>query len=438
MASIEKRGDGYRFIVSVGIGKDKKQVKKTMTYYPKETAPTKIEKELQREAAKFEELVVSGKYLDGEKIKFSDFVTLWETDYARDNLNEEVLENHKRRLETIFIPKLGHMKLAKITHGHIQAIVDSETKRCITGTRGKNKNKTVSVSTVKKEINILSGVFNRAVKMGLIAENPCRNIDYPKKELDFRLHTFSVDQARVFISILSNGYTVTKRSHQRTIKKTGKVYSVADYREHHVIPLQFQCLYLILIHCGLRRGEALALQWADVDFDNCELNINKSTTTIKGKQTIKEPKTRAGYRKVAITNGICDLLKKWETEQMELALGLGNLWNGYTGKEFDRNFIFIQPDTGKQMHLSTVTHKFREILEFHNANCKEDEKLPIIRLHDLRHTSATLLISNGIDVRSTAARLGHASPSVTLNFYAEALESVDHVASDKLGEVLSI
>ena len=214
------------------------------------------------------------------------------------------------------------------------------------------------------------------------------------------------------------------------------MYSVSEYKYTHRVALQFQCLFLTLLHSGVRRGECLALSWEDIDFQKRELSVFKSTTTVSGKQVIKSPKTRNGYRKIAISEELVNLLKRWRSEQQQTSLELGDLWLGYKGDAFDKNFVFIQSN-GEQMHLSTPTHKFREILENHNANCKENEKLPIIRLHDLRHTSATLLISHGVDVRTTASRLGHANPSVTLNFYAEALQSADHVAADTLSAVLS-
>ena len=120
---------------------------------------------------------------------------------------------------------------------------------------------------------------------------------------------------------------------------------------------------------------------------------------------------------------------------MKIALSMGETWAGKPISDFGKNWIFIQAD-GKQMHLSTPTHKFREIIEHHNNHCNESEKLPLIRLHDLRHTSATLMISSGVDVRTAANRLGHSSPSLTLNVYAEALRSADQAAAKTLESLI--
>ncbi len=84
------------------------------------------------------------------------------------------------------------------------------------------------------------------------------------------------------------------------------------------------------------------------------------------------------------------------------------------------------------MDLDTPGHKFTEILENYNKNVPEDEQLPLIRLHDLRHTSATLMISEKVDIETVAHRLGHSKPSVTMNVYGHWLKEKDDQAADVL------
>ena len=102
-------------------------------------------------------------------------------------------------------------------------------------------------------------------------------------------------------------------------------------------------------------------------------------------------------------------------------------------KDFSNNTVFIQLDTGLPLHLSTPGHKFAEIISLYNATCeREEDKLPKIRLHDLRHTGATLLLSQNTDIETVSRRLGHSKASVTLDIYGHALPENDRQASDTL------
>ena len=161
----------------------------------------------------------------------------------------------------------------------------------------------------------------------------------------------------------------------------------------------------------------------------------------KNQKYIKGPKTEAGIRELTMPDEIFVLLKEWKKEQAALCVKLGTAWKGHrngknddgTRDSFDENTIFIQPDNGLPIHLSTPNHKFHEIVDLYNATRKkEEEKLPRIRLHDLRHTGATLLLGEKTDIETVSHRLGHAKASVTLDIYGHALPENDKQAADTL------
>ena len=125
---------------------------------------------------------------------------------------------------------------------------------------------------------------------------------------------------------------------------------------------------------------------------------------------------------------------------------LGSKWQGKRGKDYDENFIFIQTASGKAMDLSTPTQKFPSLLKRYNAmidkrikegTATEEDKLPIIRFHDLRHTSATLLIGNGTDIETIAHRLGHSRVSTTLDRYGHPLPENDVKAAQTLERIFA-
>ena len=286
----------------------------------------------------------------------------------------------------------------------------------------------------------MSGIFNRAYKWNVVTENVCKRCELPKVRKDDGLHTFTIEETQRFINeALHVEYSFVHKGHTRTLKATGQEYTVPDYIERSRVSLQFVALFNVLLYGGMRRGEVIALKWKDIDFDNHQIDINKSASKTKAAgQIIKEPKTRAGYRKVTLPGSCFDLLRSWKMEQKALSLKLGTYWKG-NRRDFDENFVFIKvfiKDDGSCMNLDTPSHKFREICYNYNRYCDEqskpEKKLPEIRLHDLRHTNATMLITKHVDIRTVANRLGHSRTSVTLDVYSEALESADREASDTL------
>lgn len=143
----------------------------------------------------------------------------------------------------------------------------------------------------------------------------------------------------------------------------------------------------------------------------------------------KSPKNKSSIREITIPGPIIDLIKKYHTEQLEYKLSIGDQWKG-------DNYVFIQWN-GTQMHLATPYGTFKDINRKYNSTIKDDsKKIPDIPMHGLRHTSATLLISENVDIRTVSARLGHAQTSTTMNIYAHSLKKSDEKASDALGNIL--
>lgn len=185
--------------------------------------------------------------------------------------------------------------------------------------------------------------------------------------------------------------------------------------------LKFRIIILLTIFTGLRRGEVLGLEWQDVDLNNSSITVRQASQYVSsiGIYT-KDPKTETSNRVISIPDSITKLLKEYKRKQSEKRLKLGDKW-------INTNRLFVQWD-GSPMHPDTITKWFRQFLE--------DKNLPHITFHGLRHTHATLLIAQGLDVRTVSNRLGHAQTSTTLNIYAHAFAKMDREASDKLDNLL--
>ena len=122
-----------------------------------------------------------------------------------------------------------------------------------------------------------------------------------------------------------------------------------------------------------------------------------------------------------------NLIRKYKSEQQRYRLSLGTYWKG-------NNYLFIQDD-GKQMDLSTPNKVFQKVIRLYNES--HEDKLPEITLHGLRHTSATLLIAQNVDVKTVSSRLGHSETSTTMDIYAHALKKQDALAAESLGELFT-
>jgi integrase len=212
---------------------------------------------------------------------------------------------------------------------------------------------------------------------------------------------------------------------------------------------------------GMRRGEVLALRWQNVDFDDMAINV---TGSLNSKGNLKEPKTKAGYRKITLDNDTIDLLKKWKTSQAQalLKLGIGQaddtpVCSNRRGKfcypnRFYRWFQNFCVDNGFAVFVDkdgVVLPRVRLNAKGHPVDAKgrcytRGHKKPKpqqfyrgLKFHELRHTQATLLIASGIDIKTVQDRLGHACAAMTLDFYAHPVEARDREATEVFNNLLN-
>jgi integrase len=226
----------------------------------------------------------------------------------------------------------------------------------------------------------------------------------------------------------------TKR--RRSVKPT-PLNPIPAHDRHIDVDTQWIVYFNLAIYAGCRRGELLALTWKDIDFKTRTITIEKARARTKAGDITKKPKNKHSIRTITVPADCIHLLILWRKEQMQLAWNMGETWKGYYGRDFDKNFIFIQPETGLPMNVSTPTHKFKEILKLYNDTHELEDQLPDISLHELRHTSATLLLANGTDIETVSHRLGHSKASTTLDVYGHAMKKMDSKASDTLESILS-
>jgi integrase len=385
MANITRRegknGVSYRIKVSCGYDSAGKQITKTMTWRPAPGMSAKqIDKELNRVAVEFESKTSGGDYADTQNIKLSDFCDQY-MKMTGETLAPTTKAFYKNIIENIIKPSFGHLKLNAIKPLHAQQFIHMLSEE---GTRTDGKDDKLAPATVKRYFTVLKSIMAMAYKLDLIDKNPTDTTKLTMPEvIEPEIEIFTKEEAAQMLSCLD--------------------------RE----PLSFQVLIHLAIVTGCRRGELVALQWNAIDFPSNTITVKLSNFKLKGEDVrSKAPKTRRSAREVAIPEYLTDLLRRYHSEQEAEKRRLGDKWEG-------EGWIFTQWN-GKPMNPQTPTKQFSKFLE--------RNKIPHRKFHALRHTSATLLLLSGTNIKNVASRLGHTQLSTT-NRYVHALRDADEAAA---------
>lgn len=442
MASIStyngKNGITYKITVSCGYTPNGKKITKTKTVKAdKDKTDKQNYKDVQRIATEFENTVINGLYMDGERLSFGEYTVKWLEEYAIQQLEPTTYETYNRLINAYIMPELSHYKIKSIKPFHIQQFYNHLINDNV---RKDGKKGGLSTATVKKIGNIISRIFNSAIEWEITDKNPCTVAKVPpNNQIDTKEQYLTPEQAIIFLNALNNNYEVEYSRRTRS-DNTGKIYSVNGYTTTQTIPLQYKVFFNIALYGGLRRGEILALTFDDIDFINNIIHIRKSNTYCDHKILTKSTKTKHSIRDISVPKNVINLIHQLQVEQHTKKLKYGTYWKNIIG------FLFTQDD-GLPMSPSTPYHALKKIIQRYNATIEKNtdltksEKqallLPDITVHSLRHTSATLLISQSVDIKTVSARLGHAQTSTTMNIYAHALKQLDKKASEVLSQVLN-
>lgn len=417
MANIQERNGAYLIRVYDGLDLNGKKRFRSMTFKPTETAPSKIKKEVQRAADEFEKRVKEGLYLEGDKVTFKDVLSLWHRDYGEPNLDSYTLESYMRVMRNYALPAFGNLPIGKIRATNIQGIVSEMRKKGYTP------------GTIKRNMVAVHSVFRYAYKAEIIERDPCDRVQLPKDKADTELHYFTEEQVKRFFEFIEK-YPIHAQYDEQAIK--------SEQRTN----LMWNAYFHLAVVTGLRRGEMIALKWSDLDFDECTVSVNRAfAQSADKKMYLKEPKTKSGLRTLSVPESTMELLNEWKKEEKELSKDLGSLWVGShvntIGERFNDNFVFVDQKSGNAMFADTPSKKFKKVIDRYNSMCEKGKELPHIRLHDLRHTSATLLIASNADIATVSRRLGHSKISTTLNVYTHQLPAKDREASGAFDKMFS-
>lgn len=306
-----------------------------------------------------------------------------EEEDRQNNRKISYISTQKNNYERHIKPYFKDTNLNKLSYEHIFEF----REHLKTKSKKQNSNSTLSPNTVNKIMILLKKIFDTGVRKSLIDKNPVDNL------------------RKLPIS-----------------KPTINFWSVEEFNEFRKLitkdEISYDLFFTIAFFTGMRMGEILALNWYDINLITSTIHVTKTAYFVNNENHINSTKTRAGTRLITINNKLTVMLTDWKEKQVDLL------------KEFttDTDSLQIIQSTPIAITKNMVDKKFKQVLS-RNKNLKK------IRIHDLRHSHASLLINQGEDYLVVKERLGHASITTTIDTYSHLYPSKQKNLANKLDDI---
>ena len=320
-----------------------------------------------------------GEYVRPRKGTLAEYLTGW-LDARAVDLRPTTLYGYRKVICARIIPGIGQVKLSELDTATLEAWYGRLRRS------GGNAGDGLSPKTVANTAGILSVALGDAVRLKLLRHNPASEARLPRRE-HREMSAWTGEEATAFLA------------------------AVAGERLYP--------LWRLVLATGLRRGELCGLRWRDVDLSTGTVEVAQARVVAEEVVT-GAPKTRAGARVVALDAVTAAALVAWRKQQATERLAAGPAW-------VDHGLVFVD-ELGKPPHPEMVTRWWGEAVARAGARP--------IRLHDARHTAATLQLRAGVPVKVVTQRLGHADVAVTMRVYQHVTAQDDRDAAEALGRAL--
>jgi integrase len=296
---------------------------------------------------------------------------------------QRTIDRYSGIVRNHLLPAFGDYQVKDIKPIHIESYQNMKLNN------GKIKGEGgLSNKTVRMHHNLLSSIFKYAQRLELIEKNPVKLVPSPKKGTPN--HNF-LDEEQL-----------------QKILNYSKGLWIHDYIK-------------IAVATGMRRGEMLGLEWPNVDLENSKISIIKALKRTSKGIELSATKTSSSRRSIAITEDTVKVLKRIKSEQAKRKLKMGENYN----TEF--NLVFCEKN-GRYCNPNSVTRRFKRIVK--------DVELGYIKLHDLRHTMASLMLKSGANPKIVQERLGHSSITITMDLYSHLSLDLQKEAAEDLSVLL--
>lgn len=342
-------------------------------YVRKSKSGFKTKKEAQRFLRSVIADIEAGLKVQGSEVLMKNFLSEWLDIYRNTpGLAENTYRGYLTNINNHIIPVIGDIKLNTLKPEDIDRLLLTMTE------------KGLSVTTQRYTISVIRKSLNWAVKRRIISYNVIDYVDIPKPE-KFNPTVLNEEQLQVLLNYCRDNPLLTPIS-------------------------------LILL-TGLRRGEALGLKWSDFDFENKILHVQRTATPAKGGYHFSDCKTEDSNRFISFPDILIDILNDWKVFQSDFNLLIDN---------FNPDGYVFCNYTGNIISCSSILRYFKKALQECN--------LPDIRIHDLRHSYATLLLSKNISPKVASGMLGHSDTRTTLDIYSHLLTDMQKPVINALND----
>jgi integrase len=318
------------------------------------------------------------------KLTVAAYLDRWLADYVQPSLAPKTIVSYREVVRVHLVPSLGSLDLVALRPTHIQSLY---SRMLVSGRRDGRGG--LSARSVLRYHQILHAALRQAVRWQLLIRNPADAVEPPRASRR-ELQMVTPAQARA-------------------------VMAAAD--ETSIGP--FVRLALLT---GMRRGELLGLRWADVDLDGGALHVQQTAQRIVGQGIIfRQPKTRLSRRSIALSPDAVAVLRQHRRRQAEARLLAGSAYG-------DRDLVFAT-GLGTPLEPGNLRRAWVRIAGAAGV--------PGLRIHDLRHAHATLMLAQGVHPKVVSERLGHASVNITLDTYSHVLPGLQEAAAAALDTILA-
>lgn len=316
-----------------------------------------------------------GEYVPPSQETLGEYMRTW-LDGRKGALRPSTWHGYNKNLRAHIEPRIGSIKVQHLTRERIGAFYAT-----LQAERG------LSARSVRHVHTLLRRALADLVRDGRLARNPAMYVELPKVDTE-KMKCWTPADVRTFLE------------------------AIADDRLY--------ALWRVAASTGMRRGELCGLRWQSVDLDAGTLSVDETLLDIRHELVIGQPKTGRGRRVLALDAGTVAALRAHKARQAAERLAFGAGFN-------DGGYVFVRED-GAPVHPAWLTRAFSQRVKAAG--------LPKIRLHDLRHTAATLSLAAGVPIPVVSERLGHARTSITLDWYGHALPGQHREAADKLAALI--
>jgi integrase len=368
-----KNKKGYTYSFTIELGRD--PITKKRKQITRRGFATK--KEAEKVANEIENQINKDTYIVDSKMTLEEYLNKWLDIAAKRKVRDTTFTNYKRALDYRVIPVLGHFQISELKSTHFEQFVNSLIQDGL------------SDRYIEYINTVLYGALEKAVDWELMIRNPLKKVDIPRSRRRKTI-TWSREELNRFLDHAKFG------------------------------DITYYIAFKLDAYTGLRRGELLGLKWSDVDFANGRIKVSRSLIYDKQGFRFGPVKTEKSERSVKVDKKVMEELRSYKAKQTELKMSIRSEYD-------DQNLVFARKN-GQPIYFRTFTTIFNRLIK--------EAKVPKIRIHDIRHTHATLMLEAGASLKDVQERLGHSSIKMTGDIYAHVTPIMQEKSSQAFSDYL--